>query len=68
MNTIYQTTLAIDGIPGENTLSALLSPVSDTDKTSRLDKMLSEKPTFTKIFEIIQNETKTSQENNNQEQ
>lgn len=52
LNRTYQTTLAIDGIPGENTLAALLSPVSETDKISRLDKMLSEKPTFTKIFEI----------------
>ncbi len=68
LNETYSSNLVPDGIPGENTLSTLLSPVSDTDKTSRLDKMLSEKPTFTKIFEIIQNETKASQENNNQEQ
>lgn len=67
INETYSSNLVPDGIPGENTLAALLSPVSDSDTTSRLDKMLSEKPTFTKIFEITQNENNSSKDTNKEQ-
>lgn len=43
LNTTYMVWLEVDGKPGPKTLEALLSPVSDTDTTTRLEKMLADK-------------------------
>ena len=44
LNTTYMIWLEVDGKPGPKTLEALLAPVSDTDTTTRLEKMLADKP------------------------
>ena len=60
LNDTYQAGLDIDGVPGSKTLEQLLTPVSSTDTTTRLDKMLSEKPTLTLFAVEISSTIKTN--------
>lgn len=64
LNDTYQAGLDIDGVPGPKTLEQLLSPVSSTDSTTRLENMLSEKPTLTLFSVEVVSTTKTNKKTN----
>jgi hypothetical protein len=64
LNDTYQAVLDIDGVPGPKTLEQLLAPVSSTDTTTRLEKMLSEKPILTLFSIEVVSTTKSNKKTN----